>query len=585
MTDTAPDYDAIVIGAGFSGLAMLYHLRGIGLNTRVLEGEGAIGGTWWVNRYPGVRTDSEFSYYSFSFSQEVREEWTWTQRYPGGEEVLAYLQFVADRLDLRKDIQLNARVASARWDDAANRWTVTLESGAKLTATYLVSAMGVLSQPIYPDIPGVGSFRGTSYHTASWPHEGADLAGQRVGLIGLGASGIQIVPVVAPQAGEFYVFQRTPNYVVETNNDPVSAEQMRWVRQHYDEIYQRAADHPFGVDMVAAEHSALEVSPKERKLIFEGKWQEGGFHFANECFNDLATNADASELASEFIRTKIHEIVADQATADLLSPSGYSFNGKRVPTGHGYYAAFNLPHVRLIDTAATPITAITEKGVQVGDTEYELDVLIYATGFDAMTGTLTNIDITGTEGLTLREVWDRDGLRTNLGISVVGFPNFFMSLGPQTPYSNLIVPIQLGAQWLARALSWTRERGITRLEATRESMEWWAVENERAGKATVMYAEGKKAKAWFLGKNVPGKAEEFLVYMGGGQVYQAFCRQVEEEGYASFLSGQPASARLPVLPASPVVTGGNGKTPGQRRPGVLVALPCLRRRRWPARSR
>jgi len=297
------------------------------------------------------------------------------------------------------------------------------------------------------------------------------------------------------------------------------------------------------VDMVAAEHSALEVSAEERDRIFESKWQEGGFHFANECFNDLATNADASELASQFIRKKIHEIVADQATADLLSPRDYSFNGKRVPTGHGYYAAFNLPHVHLIDTTETPITEITERGVRVGDTEYPLDVLIYATGFDAMTGTLTNIDIIGTEGLTLREVWEREGLRTNLGISVAGFPNFFMSLGPQTPYSNLIVPIQLGAQWLARAISWTRERGITRMEATRESMEWWAAENERAGKSTVMYAEGKKAKAWFLGQNVPGKPEEFLVYMGGGQVYQAFCRQAEEEGYASFLSGQPATAR------------------------------------------
>lgn len=542
MTDSStPDYDAIVIGAGFSGLAMLHHLRGIGLNSLVLEGESAIGGTWWVNRYPGVRTDSEFSYYSFSFSKEVREEWAWTERYPSGKEVLAYLNFVADRLDLRKDIRLNARVESARWDEAANRWTVTLASGEQLSTTYLVSAMGVLSQAIYPAIPGVETFKGKSYHTASWPLEGTDLAGKRVGLIGLGASGIQIVPVIAPQAGEFFVFQRTPNYVVETNNDPVAAEQMQWVREHYDEIYQRAANHPFGVDMVPAECSALDASPEERDLIFESKWKEGGFHFANECFNDLATNSDASELASEFIRKKIHEIVADQATADLLSPHNYSFNGKRVPTGHGYYAAFNLPHVHLIDTATTPITAITEKGVKVGGADYELDVLIYATGFDAMTGTLTNIDIIGTEGLTLREIWERDGLRTNLGISVADFPNFFMSLGPQTPYSNLIVPIQLGAQWLARALKWTRERGITRLEATHESQEWWAAENERAGKATVMYSEGKKAKAWFLGQNVPGKPEEFLVYMGGGQVYQAFCRQAEEEGYASFLSlDQPA---------------------------------------------
>jgi cation diffusion facilitator CzcD-associated flavoprotein CzcO len=544
MSDSSTsEHDAIVIGAGFSGLAMLHHLRGIGLRTVVLEGESAIGGTWWVNRYPGVRTDSEFSYYSFSFSKEVREEWTWTERYPSGKEVLAYLNFVADRLDLRKDIRLNARVRSARWDEAANRWNVILATGERLSATYLVSAMGVLSQAIYPAIPGVGTFAGTSYHTADWPAGDAGLTGKRVGLIGLGASGIQIVPAIAPHVGEFFVFQRTPNYIVETNNDPVTPEQMRWTREHYDEIYERAAGHPFGVDMVLAEHSALEVSPEERDRVFESKWNEGGFHFANECFNDLATNHCASELASEFIRKKIHEIVADQATADLLSPQNYAFNGKRVPTGLGYYAAFNLPHVHLIDTATTPITAINPSGVQVGETDYELDILIYATGFDAMTGTLTSIDITGTEGLTLREVWERDGVRTSLGLSVAGFPNFFMSLGPQTPYSNLIVPIQLGAQWLARALKWTRDRGMTRLEVTPESQEWWAAENERAGKATVMYSEGKKAKAWFLGQNVPGKPEEFLVYMGGGQVYQEFLRQVEEEGYSLFLSGQQAIAR------------------------------------------
>ena len=281
---------------------------------------------------------------------------------------------------------------------------------------------------------------------------------------------------------------------METNNDPVTAEQMQWVREHYDEIYQRAADHPFGVNMVAAEHSALEVAPADRDRIFEGKWSEGGFHFANECFNDLATNADASELASAFIRKKIHEIVADQATADVLSPRTYSFNGKRVPTGHGYYAAFNLPHVHLIDTATTPLTAVTERGVRVGDIEYELDVLIYATGFDAMTGTLTSIDIIGTEGLTLRETWERDGLRTNLGISVAGFPNFFMSLGPQTPYSNLIVPIQLGAQWLARALTWTRERGITRLEATRESQEWWAAETSARARPPSCTQRGRRPR-------------------------------------------------------------------------------------------
>jgi cation diffusion facilitator CzcD-associated flavoprotein CzcO len=537
MTATTRDHDAVVIGAGFSGLALLHHLREIGLDTIVVDGEDGIGGTWWVNRYPGVRTDSEFSYYSFSFSTEVREEWTWSQRYPAGPEVLEYLNFVADRLDLRKDIRLNTRVDSAVYDEDANLWTVNFADGSSTTTKYLISGMGVLSQAIYPDIPGIDSFRGQKYHTAHWPREDVDLTGKKVGLIGLGASGIQIVPVIAPQVDEFFVFQRTPNFIVETTNEGVSTEEMQYVRDNYDAIYQKAADHPFGVAMEPAEHSALEVSDDERRRIFESKWNEGGFHFANECFNDLATN-------HEFIRSKIREIVKDPATADLLSPKTYSFNGKRVPTGHGYYNTFNLSHVHLIDTAAEPITEITEKGVKVGDTEYELDVIIFATGFDAMTGTLTHIDITGRGGRTLREKWAEDGLKSNLGINAHGFPNFFMSLGPQTPYSNLVVPIQLGAQWLQRALKWAEENGVERFEATPESEDWWAAETERTGKSTVMYTEGKKAKAWFLGENVPGKAEEFQVYMGGGQVYQQHCKELEESGYASLLhaAGTPAAA-------------------------------------------
>jgi cation diffusion facilitator CzcD-associated flavoprotein CzcO len=536
------DYDAIVIGAGFSGLAILHHLREIGLKTLVIDGEDGIGGTWWVNRYPGVRTDSEYSYYSFSFSKEVRDEWTWSERYPAGPEVLRYLNFVADRLDLRKDIHLNTRVESAVYDELENVWRVNILGGGTLTAKYLVSGMGVLSQAIFPSIPGTGSFKGQKYHTAHWPRDGVDLKGKRVGLIGLGASGIQVVPTIAPEVDEFFVFQRTPNFIVETSNDKVSASEMQHVREHYDEIFEKAANHPFGVAMDFAEYSAVDVTPEERERIFESKWNEGGFHFANECFNDLATNHESSELASEFIRTKIREIVRDPKTAELLCPTSYSFNGKRVPTGHGYYETFNLEHVHLIDVASTPITEITEKGVMVGGTEYELDVLIFATGFDAMTGTLTNIDIVGRNGMTLRDKWAEQGLRSNLGISAHGFPNFFMSLGPQTPYSNLPVPIQLGAQWLQRALKWARDNGVERLEATPESEAAWAAEVERAGKATVMYSEGQKAKAWFLGENVPGKPQEFSVYMGGGQVYQQFCRDAEETGYGSFLADAVAPA-------------------------------------------
>ncbi len=367
-----------------------------------------------MNRYPGVRTDSEYSYYSFSFSKEVRDEWTWTERYPSGEEVLSYLNFVADRLDLRRDIRLNTRVESAVYDEDANTWTVHLKGGGTLTTKYLVSGMGVLSQPIFPEIPGIETFRGEKYHT---PPSGRGKASTcRASASGSSDSGIRHPDRAGHrrQVDEFFVFQRTPNFIVETNNDKVSEEDMAWLRENYDLVYEKAANPPFGVAMEPAEHSALEVSEDERRRIFESKWNEGGFHFANECFNDLATNHEASELASEFIRTKIAEIVKDPETAELLSPRTYSFNGKRVPTGHGYYAAFNHDHVHLIDTAETPITAITEKGVKVGDTEYELDVLIFATGFDAMTGTLTHIDIVGREVAQLREKWaETDSSRTS----------------------------------------------------------------------------------------------------------------------------------------------------------------------------
>lgn len=537
MTDTTTktDYDALVIGAGFSGLALLHHLREAGLNTHVVDGADGIGGTWWINRYPGVRTDSEFSYYSFSFSKEVREEWVWKERYPSGPEVLAYLNFVADRLDLRRDIELDTFVERAVYNEADNLWEVTYRDGRTVTTRFLVSGMGVLSQPVFPAIPGIETFTGEKYHAARWPREGVSFEGKRVGIIGLGASGIQIVPVVGPQAKEFFVFQRTPNYIVETSNDPVTDEQMQHLLENYDAIFEKAARHPFGVAMEPAEHSALEVSPEERERIFNAKWNEGGFHFANECFNDLATNPEASELAAEFIRSKIRETVKDPATAELLSPRSYTFNGKRVPTGHNYYSTFNLDTVHLVDTKSTPITRISEKGIVVGDTEYELDMIIFATGFDAMTGTLTAIDIVGRDGRTLEQKWAEEGLKTNLGISVHGFPNLFISLGPQTPYANLVVPIQMGAQWLQQLLTWAGEHGIDRIEATPESEEAWAEETVRAAKATVMYEEGKKAGAWFMGDNIPGKREEVNVYMGGHGVYQEYCKAEAEAGYPTFL--------------------------------------------------
>lgn len=535
MTDT-PDYDAIVIGAGFSGLAMLHHCNEIGLRAIVLEAAGGVGGTWYWNTYPGARTDSEFYYYSFSFSQEVRDEWVWKERYPAQPEVQAYLEFLARRLDLNKDIRLGTRVERAAYDEARNLWAVSTDTGDTLTATYLISGMGVLSEPNLPDIPGAGSFAGESYHTARWPKDDVDLSGKRVGVIGLGASGVQIVPVVAEVAEELLVFQRTPNYVVASSNDEVDDEWMARVRESYPDNFRNAREHIFAVPFENPEHGAKEVSPEERERIFEEKWREGGFHFMLETFNDLALDDESNHYASEFIRKKIRETVRDPETAELLCPKDYPFNGKRPPGGHGYYEAYNRDNVRLIDIRERGIDEITPDGVRVNGELHELDVLIFATGFDAMTGTLTAIDIVGRDGVVLREKW-ADGLKTNLGLAVNGFPNFFMILGPQTPYANLPVAIEAGVEWITGALTFARDNGIELLESTKDAEEAWAEEVSTAGSATIM-AQGAGANAWFIGANIPGKPVEFNVYMGGADSYFTRCDEVAAGGYLEFRAGE-----------------------------------------------
>jgi len=535
------DFDAIVIGAGFSGLGMLHHLNQIGLRSVVLDAAGGVGGTWYWNTYPGARTDSEFYYYSFSFSREVREEWVWKERYPSQPEVLAYLEFVAERLDLYKDIRFNTRVKSAVYDEASNIWTVTTQAGETFTAKYVISGMGVLSAPVMPKIPGIESFRGESYHTARWPRDReVDLVGKRVGIIGLGASGVQLVPVVAETAGELYVFQRTPNYVVASSNREVDEQWMKQVRESYDDSFAKAFDHGFAVPFAKPDSGAKEVDAVTRDQVFEDGWKEGGFHFMLETFNDLAVDPESNDHASDFIRRKIRETVTDPATADLLSPKDYPFNGKRPPGGHGYYEAYNRDNVHLVDTKTHPIDEVTEDGIVVNGQLYELDVIIWATGFDAMTGTLTQIDIVGRGGQLLRDKW-ADGLKTNLGLSVNGFPNFFMILGPQTPYANLPVAIQAGVQWISEAIAFARDHQIEQFESTPEGEREWAAEVNRAGSATIM-AQGVKANAWFIGANVPGKPIEFNVYMGGADVYFKRCEEVARNGFASFVpAGVPVS--------------------------------------------
>lgn len=532
MAEAKTDYDAIIIGAGFSGLGMLYHIREIGLTSRVFEAGGGVGGAWYWNRYPGCRTDSEFYYYCFSFSKEVREEWSWKERYPAQPEVLAYLEFVASRLDLNKDITFNTKVTRAEYDEAANIWTVTTSDGKSHTARYVVSGMGVLSAPKKPDFPGLDTFKGELYQSSSWPAEGVDLKGKRVGLIGVGASGVQIVPEIAPVVDELYVFQRTPNYVVASTNLPVDEEWTKRVRENFDETFEEARGHGFAVPFFKPEHGAKEVSAEEREKVFEDGWTVGGFHFMLECFNDLAVDEESNRYASEFIRKKIRETVKDPKKAELLAPSDYPFNGKRPPGGHGYYEAYNRDNVHIVDVKSQPIDEVTPAGVKVGGKEYEVDVLICATGFDAMTGTLTRIDIVGRDGVLLRDKWASEGLKTNLGMATNGFPNFFMILGPTTPYANLPVGIQEGVQWIAKAIDFARENNIACLESTKEAEEAWNKEVQEAGSQTIM-AQGGGAKAWFLGANIPGKPAEFNVYMGGADIYFRKCNEVAAGGFKS----------------------------------------------------
>lgn len=539
MAGVKTDYDAIIIGAGFSGLGMLHHMRGIGLTSRVFEAGSGVGGAWYWNRYPGCRTDSEFYYYCFSFSKEVREEWVWKERYPAQPEVLGYLEFVASRLDLTKDITFNTMITRAAYDSDANIWTVTTAGGESFTARYVVSGMGVLSAPKTPDIPGYGSFQGEVYQSATWPKEAVDLKGKRVGLIGVGASGVQIVPEIAPIVDQLFVFQRTPNYVVASTNMEVDEAWAKRVRDTFDDTFDEARDHVFAVPFTKPQRGAKDVSAEERERVFEEGWTVGGFHFMLECFNDLAVDEESNLYASDFIRKKIRETVKDPKKADLLCPNDYPFNGKRPPGGHSYYEAYNRDNVHIVDVKTQPIEAITATGITAAGTEYDLDVIIYATGFDAMTGTLTRIDIIGRDGLLLRDKWSAEGLKTNLGISVNGFPNFFMILGPQTPYANLPVGIQEAVRWISQAIAHARDNNIDHLEATKAAEDDWAEEVHRAGSATIM-AQGGGANAWFLGANIPGKPAEFNVYMGGADIYFKKCAEAAAGGYKTFRAQEDA---------------------------------------------
>ncbi|MEO8538553.1 MAG: NAD(P)/FAD-dependent oxidoreductase [bacterium] len=530
-TKTA-DLDAVVIGAGFAGLYMLYSLRDrLGMKARVFERGDGVGGTWYWNRYPGARCDSEAYMYCFSFDKQLMQEWEWSMKYPEQPEILRYLNHVADRFDLRKDIQLETLVTSAHWNESTNLWEVETNQGDKLTAKFLITGIGCLSTGQIPNIKGRESFAGESYHTGSWPHEGVDFTGKRVGVIGTGSSGVQSIPVIAKQAEHLYVFQRTPQFTIPARHGNVDKAFLDEVKKDYDNIYEKARHSVGGFPVEAIQRSALEVSDEERLAIYEAAWQEGGFKFVYTSFFDIAVDPRANATASEFIRGKIREIVKDPETAEKLVPVDHPFTSKRALIDTDYFDTYNRDNVTLVDIRHAPIEEITPTGIKTEDGQYDLDVIVFATGFDAMTGAYNRIDIRGKGGEALKDHWT-EGPKTYLGLSVTGFPNLFMITGPGSPsvLSNMPVSIEQHVEFISKFMEDARERGIDVVEADPQAeTDWVAHVNQIADMTLFMLAD-----SWYLGANIPGKPRVFMPYAGGVGAYRAKCDEVRSNNYEGY---------------------------------------------------
>ena len=533
------EHDALIIGAGFAGMYQLICLRDrLGLDVQVLEAGAEVGGTWYWNRYPGARCDSESHVYNYTFSKELYDSWEWSERYPGQAEIMRYMNHVADRFDLRRSIRFGTRVTGAEYDAANNRWTVRTESGETLRARFLITAVGCLSTANVPAIPGLESFAGDWYHTGQWPHEGVDFTGKRVGLIGTGSTGIQATPVIAAQAAHLTVFQRTANYSVPANNAPLTPEFKRWVRDNYDEIRRISRTNANGQAFTVEDRSVFDVSEEERQAIYEAAWAKGGLQF-RAAFRDLLADKAANDTASAFLKAKIRGIVRDPRTAALLADIDHPYAAKRPPIDTGYFEAFNRDNVALVDVRADPIERILPDGLRTGHAEFKLDVIVFATGFDAMTGPLLKLNITGRDGLALRDAWQA-GPRTYLGLQVAGFPNLFTITGPGSPsvLTNMPVAIEQHAEWIADCIAHLRASGVARIEPAPEAVDAWLARVNEAASATLL---PQASSSWYLGANVPGKPRVFMPFAGGMARYREICDAVAANGYEGFeLERQPA---------------------------------------------
>jgi cation diffusion facilitator CzcD-associated flavoprotein CzcO len=521
-------YDAVVVGAGFAGLYMLHKLRGQGLSVRVFEAGSGVGGTWYWNRYPGARVDIQSQEYSYSFSPELENEWQWTERYATQPELLRYVNHVADRFDLRKDIQFETKIVSQVFDEAANRWTVTTDRGEVISARYCVMATGCLSVPKDIDITGAERFKGPTYRTSRWPHEGVDFTGLKVAVIGTGSSAIQSIPEIAKQAKQVTVFQRTPNFSLPAHNAPLDPAAVADWKAHRAEYRAKAREQGFGQLFIdESDKMAADLSPAQRREVLEDRWRRGGFALGG-AFADLVTDKAANDEASEFVREKIREIVKDPKVAEVLSPRNHPLFTKRPCVDTDYFATYNRDNVSLIDLTKTPIETITETGVKTTDAAFDVDVIVYAIGFDAMTGALNAIDIRGRGGQTLKAKWAA-GPRTYLGLLVSGFPNLFLVTGPGSPsvLSNMMLSIEQHVDWIGGCIAYLGDHQLGVIEASADAEEAW-VEHVNEVANTTLYPS---ANSWYMGANVPGKPRVFMPYIGGVPVYREKCDQVAANGY------------------------------------------------------
>ena len=527
----AAAYDVVVVGAGFAGMYMLHKLRGLGLSVRVYEQGGDVGGTWYWNRYPGARCDVESMQYSYSFSDELQQEWDWSERYAPQPEILRYANHVADRFKLRSDIQLNTRVDRTTFDESANSWEVATSDGNTVTPNYVVLATGCLSNARMPDIKGLSDFKGKVYHTGHWPHEPVEFTGLRVAVIGTGSSAIQSVPVIAEQASQLTVFQRTPNFSIPARNAALTPQEREAFRAKYPEIRRFAREEARnGIYTDMPDRGALEDGDNERRARYEARWARGGLTFMS-VYNNLAVDKAANDTAADFVREKIAEIVKDPETAKLLQPNNHPIGSKRICIDTDYFATFNRPNVKLVDIRSNPIEQILPDGVRAGGKNYEVDALVLATGFDAMTGSVAKIDIRGRNGLTLNGKW-AEGPKTYLGLMSAGFPNLFIITGPGSPsvLSNMIVSIEQHVDWISDCIRYMRDRGVVSIEAQKEAEDKWVAHvNEVAH--TTLYPQ---ANSWYMGANIPGKPQIFMPYIGGVGAYRQICNDVAAKGYEGF---------------------------------------------------